>query len=74
MFITNCVIDHLFHVVPGAHYKRMYGQDPNPHVYGLMDSCADHIHWAGGDWTDVAQAAQPQALRRRRRPRPRRRA
>ena len=51
MFITNCVIEHLFHVVPGGHYERMYGQDVNPHVYGLMESCADHMHWAGGDWT-----------------------
>jgi putative membrane-bound dehydrogenase-like protein len=50
-FITNCVIEHVFHVVPGAHFKRMYGQDLNPHVYGLMQSCADHIHWGGGDWT-----------------------
>lgn len=52
MFITNCVIKHLFHVVPGGHYERMFGADPNPHVYGLMQSCADHIHWAGGHWTD----------------------
>jgi putative membrane-bound dehydrogenase-like protein len=52
MFITNCVIKHLFHVVPGGHYERMFGADPNPHVYGLMPSCADHIHWAGGHWTD----------------------
>jgi putative membrane-bound dehydrogenase-like protein len=51
MFITNCVIKHLFHVVPGAHFERMYGQDLNPHCYGLMKSCADHIHWGGGDWT-----------------------
>ncbi|MDY3556021.1 c-type cytochrome [Gemmata sp. JC717] len=51
MFITNCVIDHLFHFVPGGHYQRMYGQDPNPHVYGLMGSCVDYKHWAGGDWT-----------------------
>jgi putative membrane-bound dehydrogenase-like protein len=51
MFITNCVIKHLFHVVPGAHYERMYGQDLDPHCYGLMPSCADHIHWGGGDWT-----------------------
>jgi putative membrane-bound dehydrogenase-like protein len=50
-FITNCVIEHVFHAVPGAHFKRMYGQDLDPHVYGLMQSCADHIHWAGGDWT-----------------------
>jgi putative membrane-bound dehydrogenase-like protein len=51
MFITNCVIKHLFHVVPGAHFQRMFGQDLNPHCYELMESCADHIHWAGGDWT-----------------------
>src|SRR5262249_42837915 len=23
----------------------------NPHTYRLMESCADHVHWAGGDWT-----------------------
>jgi putative membrane-bound dehydrogenase-like protein len=51
MFITNCVIKHLWHVVQGAHFQRMYGQDLNPYCYGLMESCADHIHWAGGDWT-----------------------
>ncbi|HEY7329959.1 MAG TPA: PVC-type heme-binding CxxCH protein [Gemmataceae bacterium] len=51
MFITNCVIKHLFHFIPGAHYVRMYGQDLNPYCYGLMTSCADHIHWGGGDWT-----------------------
>jgi putative membrane-bound dehydrogenase-like protein len=51
LFVTNCVIDHLFHFVPGGHYERMYGQDPNPHAYGLMKSCVDYKHWAGGDWT-----------------------
>ena len=51
LFITNCVIDHLFHFVPGGHYERMYGQDANPHTYGLMKSCVDYKHWAGGDWT-----------------------
>ncbi len=51
IFITNCVIDHLFHFVPGGHYERMYGQDANPHTYGLMKSCVDYKHWAGGDWT-----------------------
>jgi putative membrane-bound dehydrogenase-like protein len=51
MFITNCVIKHLFHVIQGAHFQRMYGQDLNPYSYGLMESCADHFHWAGGDWT-----------------------
>jgi putative membrane-bound dehydrogenase-like protein len=51
LFITNCVIKHLFHVIPGAHYDRMYGQDINPHSYALMSSVADYLHWAGGDWT-----------------------
>src|SRR5262249_41216235 len=51
MFITNCVIHHLWHVVPGAHYQRMYGEDLNPHVYKLMPSICDHIHWGGGSWT-----------------------
>jgi putative membrane-bound dehydrogenase-like protein len=50
MFITNCVIKHLWHVIPGAHFQRMFGQDFNPHWYSLMASCADHIHWAGGAW------------------------
>jgi putative membrane-bound dehydrogenase-like protein len=50
MFITNCVIKHLWHVIPGAHFQRMFGQDFNPHLYLLMASCADHIHWAGGTW------------------------
>ena len=50
-FITNCVIPHLFHVVPGAHFQRMYGEDLAPNRYALMETCADHIHWAGGLWT-----------------------
>ncbi len=49
-FITNCVIKHLFHVIPGAHYERMYGQDINPFSYQLMTSCADYLHWGGGPW------------------------
>lgn len=52
MFITNCVIHHLFHVIPGARFQRMFGQDFNTHSYHLLESCADHIHWGGGQWTD----------------------
>ena len=51
-FITNCVIPHLFHVVPGARFQRMFGEDFNKNSYGLIPSCADHIHWAGGNWTE----------------------
>ncbi|HEV3340623.1 MAG TPA: PVC-type heme-binding CxxCH protein [Pirellulales bacterium] len=49
-FMTNCVIEHLWHVLPGAHYQRMFGQDVMPNVYSLMASCVDHIHWGGGPW------------------------
>ena len=51
-FLTNCVIPHLFRVIPGAHFQRMYGQDFNPYAYRLMETCADHLHWAGGAWTE----------------------
>ncbi len=54
MFFINTVIGHLFHVVPGAHYKRMYGVDLNPHVYELIDACSDHYHWDTGErWSDT---------------------
>lgn len=52
MFITNCVIKHAFHVVPGGHYERMFGQDVVPGIVTLMGSPADHIHWGGGAWTE----------------------
>ena len=51
-FLTNCVLPHVYRVFPGSHFQRMYGEDMNPHSYQLMETCADHIHWAGGHWTD----------------------
>lgn len=44
-FMTNNVQGHLWHVIPGARFRRMYGQDFNPHAYELMDMTADHYHW-----------------------------
>ncbi len=53
-FITNCVIKHAFHMIPGGHFERMFGEDKTaPNLYGLIPSPADHIHWAGGAWTDA---------------------
>ena len=51
-FITNCVIPHLYHVIDGARFDRMYGQDFNTNTYTRIGTVADHIHWAGGSWTD----------------------
>ncbi|HEY1786448.1 MAG TPA: PVC-type heme-binding CxxCH protein, partial [Pirellulales bacterium] len=61
MFITNCVIAHLWHVIPGAHYQRMFGQDYNPHTYDLIGTCADHLHWGGGHWTEARGGAKHHA-------------
>jgi putative membrane-bound dehydrogenase-like protein len=49
-FFSNCVIGHLWHLIPGAHYKRMYGQDFTPNTYALIGECSDHKHYAGGSW------------------------
>lgn len=51
-FFVNCVIGHLWHLVPGAHYKRMYGNHYRENLYELIDACSDHLHWGGGAWTD----------------------
>jgi putative membrane-bound dehydrogenase-like protein len=57
MFFTNNVNGHLWHVIPGAHYLRMYGEDLNRHVYELIDQHADHYHWdTGKSWTDSRDA------------------
>ncbi len=54
LFFINTVIGHLWHVIPGAHYRRMYGDDPTPNIYEVIEQTADHVHWATGEtWTDV---------------------
>ena len=55
-FITTSVVPHLYQVIHGAHYQRMFGKDFNPHVYIQMQNCADHLHWGGGDWTTSRDA------------------
>jgi putative membrane-bound dehydrogenase-like protein len=45
MFFINTVIGHLWHVVPGAYSRRMYGTHFNPHLYELLEQTADHFHW-----------------------------
>ena len=48
MFFINTVIGHLWHGIQGAHFKRMHGEDPASHIYGLIDQHADHYHWDTG--------------------------
>lgn len=62
-FVTNCVLAHLWHIIPGAYYQRMYGQHFNPYHYGYMQTCADHLHWeTGKSWTDVRAGVTPKTL------------
>lgn len=44
-FFINTVNGHLWHLIPGAHFKRPFTLDPNPHVYELIDMHADHWHF-----------------------------
>lgn len=63
MFFINTVIGHLWHLVPGAHYRRMYGADFNPYTYQLIDQCADHYHWDTGEaWSDIRKGVSDTTL------------
>lgn len=44
LFISACVIPHVFHVVPGGIYHRQGGQHFNPYVYGDIRTIVDHRH------------------------------
>jgi putative heme-binding domain-containing protein len=48
-FFINTVIGHLWQIIPGAHYRRMHGNDLNPHTYEIIEQHADHVHWAAGE-------------------------
>ncbi|MFN4146723.1 MAG: PVC-type heme-binding CxxCH protein [Runella sp.] len=44
LFITACVIPHLWHVIPGGIYHRQGGQHFNPYWYSDIRTIADHSH------------------------------
>ncbi len=54
LYFINTVIGHLWHVVPGAYFRRMYGEHFNPHVYQVIEQTADHFHWDTKEtWSDI---------------------
>jgi putative membrane-bound dehydrogenase-like protein len=56
-FFINTVNGHLWHVIPGAHFRRPHSIDPNPRCYDMIDMHADHWHWdTGKDWSDSRKA------------------
>lgn len=44
VFITACVIPHLWHMIQGGRYHRQGGRHFNPHVYNDIKTIADHVH------------------------------
>ena len=44
LFITACVIPHMWHVIPGGIYHRQGGRHFNPYVYHDIRTIADHRH------------------------------
>lgn len=58
MFFINTVNGHLWHTIPGAHFKQAFTLDKNPHVYELIDHHADHWHFdTTGRWQDSRAGA-----------------
>lgn len=53
-FHINTVIGHLWHSIPGAHFRRMFGEDPTPNIYQPIEQHADHVHWDTKElWSDI---------------------
>ena len=44
LFITACVIPHLWHVIPGGIYQRQGGSHFNPYLYSDIQTIGDHRH------------------------------
>ncbi len=47
MFITACVIPHLWHMIQGGRYHRQGGQHFNPYVFDDIKTIARHRHYVG---------------------------
>lgn len=43
-FVSACVIEHLFHLVPGGIYDRQAGVEPHPYAYERLKAINDHRH------------------------------
>lgn len=43
-YVSACVIEHLFHLVPGGLYDRQAGSPPHPFAYQSLRAINDHRH------------------------------
>ncbi len=44
LFISACVIPHLWHIIPGGYYHRQGGSHFNPYLYDDIKTIVDHSH------------------------------
>jgi putative membrane-bound dehydrogenase-like protein len=44
LFISACVIPHMWHIIPGGVYHRQGGQHFNPYLYSDIRTIAEHSH------------------------------
>ncbi|MFN8349661.1 MAG: PVC-type heme-binding CxxCH protein [Spirosomataceae bacterium] len=66
LFISACVIPHMWHVIPGGIYHRQGGQHFNPYIYSDIRTIADHSHRSAHGGARVYQSdAFPQEHRGR---------
>ncbi len=56
LFITACVIPHLWHVIPGGIYHRQGGSHFNGNVYSDIRTIADHTHQSAHGGARVYQS------------------
>ncbi|UBM58299.1 dehydrogenase [Marinilongibacter aquaticus] len=47
IFVTACVIPHLYHMIQGGRFVRQAGQHFEPYTYNDISTIADHVHWLG---------------------------
>lgn len=53
LFFINTVIGHVWHVLPGSHFRESFGESRNPDVYERLDTIADHYHFdTTGKWSE----------------------
>jgi len=56
LFITACVIPHLWYVIPGGIYHRQGGQHFNPYTYSDIRTIADHSHRSAHGGASIYQS------------------
>jgi putative membrane-bound dehydrogenase-like protein len=56
LFITACVIPHLWYVIPGGIYHRQGGQHFNPYTYTDIKTIADHSHRSAHGGASIYQS------------------